>query len=129
LGWIIRLAAAAVVAWLVADALVVNTVFVFVTGQPINPLRSAVFAVGIYLNLALSFSVFYLSLGCWEHLPWSKRATTAIYQSIRTITTAGPDGSVQGWAKSIAAAELLVGIYFLAIIIAGYAAWASAPRR
>src|SRR2546426_2809521 len=39
------------------DILVTNTTFVFVTGQPLNPLRSALLTIWTYFNLALVFAV------------------------------------------------------------------------
>jgi hypothetical protein len=117
--------------YFVADALVANTSVVFVSGSLINPLRSVVLTLGTYFDLALGFAVGWVvlvhddaSYGLWE------RGTTAVYESLRTLATVGPERPPVWLAgKLLVMAELLVGIYFVAIIIAIYASWARTGHR
>ncbi len=49
------------------------------------------------------------------------RSLDAIYQSIRTLTTAGTDiTTLCRWGKLLASFEGIVGIYFLSVVIASY---------
>jgi hypothetical protein len=79
-----------------------------------------------YFDMALCFAVPWPWLvrddrGC----AWWERATTATYESLRTLATVGPENSPDRWiGKVLVIAELLVGIYFVAVIIATYASWA-----
>jgi hypothetical protein len=101
------------------DILFFNTAVVFVTARPLNLLRSNVFTVFGYVSLAVAFAPLWL----WLHVargPATNRAVDAIYQSVRTLTTAGPEGELCVGAKLLATSESLIGIYFLSIIVAGY---------
>jgi hypothetical protein len=115
--------------YLVLDLLVSNTIIVFVTGRPIHPLRSVVLTVGGYANLGLAFAVLWVGYVCDE--VGSPRVWTAIYQSFRTLGTMGPEqhllrSNAQGWIfQALIASELAAGIYFLGLILATYASWAS----
>jgi hypothetical protein len=104
---------------LAIDILLFNTAVVFVTARPLNLLRSNVFTAFGYVSLALAFSPFWLWLHCSSGTVIT-RTLDAIYQSIRTLTTAGPEGPLSVGAKVLASIESLIGIYFLSIIIAGY---------
>jgi hypothetical protein len=104
---------------LAIDILLFNTGVVFVSARPMNLLRSNIFTVFGYFSLALAFSPFWLWLHCSGESAIA-RILDAIYQSVRTLTTAGPEGPLSGEAKALASFESLIGIYFLSIIIAGY---------
>jgi hypothetical protein len=89
-----------------------------------------------YASLALAFAPFWLGLHDFPSLQsniyWAAadRSLSATWQSVRTLTTAGPEGTLCPGAKVLAAFESLVGIYFLSIIIAGYLSWLQGgPRR
>src|SRR2546426_7566501 len=84
------------------DILVTNTTFVFVTGQPLNPLRSALLTIWTYFNLALVFAVLWISI---PSIP----PVEAIYVSLRTLSTSGPDRNIHtDPERLLATAELLV---------------------
>jgi hypothetical protein len=116
--------------YFIADALLVNTSIVFVSGSPLSPLRSVVLTIFTYLSLALGFAVGWVWLvGDDKTRTLWDRATNAAYESLRTIATVGPEKSpVWPVGKLLVMAELLVGIYFVAIVIAIYASWARTGR-
>jgi len=104
---------------LAIDILLFNTGVVFVSARPANLLRSNLFTAFGYVSLALAFSPFWLWLHC-SRGSGIARIFDAIHQSVRTLTTAGPEGPLSNGAKVLASVESLLGIYFLSIIIAGY---------
>jgi hypothetical protein len=87
-----------------------------------------------YVSLALSFVPFWLwlhdfpspALGVWGA---GERTLDALWQSIRTMTTAGPEGTLCRGAKVLATVESVIGIYFLSIIVAGYVSWLQGGKR
>lgn len=110
---------------LAADILLVNTAIVFITGSPVHPLRSALFTIVAYFDLALAFSPIWILLSD-EEKSW-QRLIDGIYQSLRSLATVGPSRSwLPTWAKAAATIELLIGIYFLVMVFAIYASWAKA---
>ena len=113
--------------YILLDTLLVNTAIVFRTGRGINPLRSALLTMIAYLNVALSFAPFWILLG--SESTSTDQVMTAIYQSLRTLAMVGPDGSLPPFGKLLATVELLIGIYFLIIILSIYVSWASRGDR
>jgi hypothetical protein len=118
------------------DALVVNTTYVFVPSTsrpslpPIHPLRSALLTIVTYLNVAMAFAVAWLWVGHGATMSTWERIVDAVYQSLRTLATVGPESPACTWGmKLLIGAELLVGIYFVAIILAGYLTWISAAIK
>jgi hypothetical protein len=115
--------------YLIVDALLVNTAYVFITGSPVSPLRSAVLTIGTYFNLAQGFAVAWLWQDNQVSSSWPQRALMATYESLRTMATIGPEKGPRRWdGKLLVIIELLVGIYFVAIVIAIYASWAQKRR-
>ena len=109
------------------DILVANTVIVFLTGGAVSPLRSAVLTLVGYFNLAQSFAGLWILLSCDRTDSVSGRVLTAVYQSVRTLATAGlPIERPTPGEKILAIVEMLIGIYFLVVIFAIYASWAKA---
>ena len=112
--------------YLGADVFLFNTAVVFVTERPFKLIRSNLYTMVGYASLALAFSPFWLLLHCFTSTEQNvykaalDRTIDAVYQSVRTLTTAGPEGTLSGGAKLLASFESLLGIYFLSIIIAGY---------
>jgi hypothetical protein len=108
------------------DILVFNTVVVFVTGGLIDPFRSMVLTMVGYVSLALVFApgwiAFQFDRGAGAPRAWDQ-LVSGVYQSVRTMTTAGPEGVVSTGEKLFASFETLVGVYFLSIILAGYVSW------
>ena len=112
------------------DILLFNTAVVFETGGLEDPLRSLVLTMVAYASLAVAFApgwiAFRFDSGAgartWDQL------STGIYQSVRALTTTGPEGALYPWERLFASFETLVGIYFLAIILAGYVSWLNDGR-
>jgi len=102
--------AAFVAAYFILDALTVNTTYVFVTGSPINALRSALLTIVTYLDLALGFAAGWVWLGQHQGDAW-ERVITAVYQSVRTLATVGPENDLSKVGELLVITELLVGIY------------------
>jgi hypothetical protein len=120
---------AIVVAFILVDAIVANTSVVFLTQNPVNPLRSAVLTTATYFNLSQGFAVGWLPLGSADGSSW-ERIVSAMHQSIRTVTTAGPDGAITtAAARHLVIIEMAIGIYFVTIVLAVYASWAQTARR
>jgi hypothetical protein len=113
------------------DTVVVNTAIVYSTGRGIHPLRSAVL-MNAYLNVALCFGPWWLYLN-WKAGSPVARVMTAVYQSLLTLATVGPDvGSdapITAPGKLLVTVELLVGVYFLIVIPAIYVSWATGRRQ
>jgi hypothetical protein len=117
-------------ALLAIDILLFNTAVVFETGGLGDPLRSIVLTMIAYASLSVAFApgwiAFRFDSGAgartWDQL------STGIYQSVRALTTTGPEGALYPWERLFASFETLVGIYFLAIILAGYVSWLNDGR-
>lgn len=106
-----------------ADLLVANTSIVLRRDpRPINVLRSHVLTFIGYVSLPLVFSPYWLWLLDFPGTPFC-RSVDATWQSIRTLTTTGPDVTLTSGARVLAGAETFVGIYFLVTIIATYVSW------
>jgi hypothetical protein len=126
----VGVAAAIVSGLLLGDTLAANTAIVFGGIKGINALRSIVLTTGAYFNVGLSFAPAWALLDCSAEPIWWKRVVTAIYQSVRTLATVGPEGNVtQWWGKLITTLEVLVGVYFLATILATYVTLAGNRER
>jgi hypothetical protein len=114
----------------VFDTLVFNSMVAFVTQNPRMPMRTMVFLLAAFLELAGAFGVFYrsLPLGSFE-LP-IQTDFDAFYFSVITFATIGY-GDIRpvrdaGWAQALVVAQVVVGLYFLAGLFAIVASWASA---
>ena len=96
----------------------------FETGGLGGILRSVVLTMIGYVSLAIAFVPTWIVLcltdgeGAWP------RIIAGIYQSVRTLTSAGPESDpprpLTAAAKVLASVEMLLGIYFVAVIIASY---------
>jgi len=125
--WPILLFAFALAAYLVLDALVINTAIAFVLGSPTNVLRSILRTFITYVDIALAFALGWLWLdpGCPSDV--KARVLKAFYQSLRTISTSGPELEHSSWSTQILViAELSIGLYFVVVILAICVSWADA---
>jgi hypothetical protein len=126
----VHILAGIIALYLLLDALAVNTSYVFLTGSPISPVRSVLLTMGTYLDLALCFAVPWV----WivrdnKSCPVLERAITATYESLRTLATLGPENPPDWWAgRLLVVSEILVGIYFVAVVVAIYVSWARTGR-
>jgi hypothetical protein len=125
-GW----PAAAVSGFLLFDTLAANTAIAFGRVPGINRLRSVILTMGAYLNVALAFAPVWVLHDADTTTGRAQRVVAAIYKAVSTLATNGPEGTgLLWWGKLTATLELLVGIYFLAIVIAIYASWAGSTAR
>jgi hypothetical protein len=108
-----------------ADLVVANTSIALRRDpRPLNVLRSHVLTFTGFVSLPLVFSPYWLWLleAEFRGSVWD-RGVDATWQSVRTMTTTGPEVSLSSSAKILASIETFVGIYFLVIVIATYVSW------
>jgi hypothetical protein len=105
------------------EILIFNTAVVFVTGGLVDPLRSIVLTMMGYGSLAIAFAPVWIAFRFDSGVRTWDQFVSGIYQSVRTLTTAGPTDPLCTGEKLFASFEALVGIYFLSIILAGYLSW------
>jgi hypothetical protein len=111
------------------DLLVVNTSIIFRSDpRPLSVLRSNVLTLSGYVSLPLVFAPSWIWFHAFQGSPLC-RSIDATWQSVRTLTTAGPDVGLAPAAKALASVETFVGIYFLGIVIAGYVSWLKGGAR
>jgi hypothetical protein len=108
------------------DAMVYNSMVVFVTQHPQVPLRSALFVVLTFLTSTACFAVLYSAL---PDSQFSKplSSTVAFYFSVVTMATVGfgdivPSGTV---SRLLVTIEIAVGVFFLTTIVSTIASWAN----
>jgi hypothetical protein len=109
------------------DILLFNTAVVFVTRRPGNILRSVVLTMIGYLSLAIAFVPAWIAFRCCSGRPW-EQIVSALSLSAGALTTAGVEQPVSTGEKLFGIFETFVGIYFLAIIVAGYVSWMKGER-
>ena len=104
------------------DILIFNTAVVFRQSPLENLFRSAVLTMLGYVSLAIAFAPAWIGFRFQEGTRPLDRLVSGIYQSVRTLTTAGPEGGPELCVgeKVLASVEMFIGVYFLSIIIAGY---------
>ena len=115
-----------VVAAIVAfDIIAAHTSGVFTSRWPAHPLRAVWLSFFVYFQLALCFAIVYAlrpSAFSREITPWE-----AVYFSVVTLATVGygdispcPRAYVM---QAVVVAEILVGLYFLGVLLAQIVAW------
>ncbi len=131
-AWILNTLALIIGVYSLGDILLSNTAVAFVTRDPAHPLRSVLFTLFAFFQLALCFAVFYgmmsnkfdPKLSLWR----------ALYFSIVTITTVGY-GDIkprpeEWFVQLLIGAEILTGVFFLAVVIAVISTWVTGhPAR
>jgi Trk-type K+ transport system membrane component len=111
-----------------AEILLFNTAVVFITRRPVNVLRSVVLTMLGYVSLALAFVPVWIAFRYEPGNVWDQMVS-GFYHSAGALTTTGISTADLGpGEKLFAIFETFVGIYFLAIIIAGYVSWMKGPR-
>jgi Ion channel len=117
------------IAWRFADILLANTSITFTSRFPAHPIRSVLYSVLGYVQIALSFALFFLALGP-RHFAETVSPAASIFYSFTTIATVGY-GDLKPttvFARLLVILELLVGLFFVAIILAQVAGWATRSR-
>ena len=116
------------------DVLLTATSVAFISRFPTHPLRSVLFAIASFALVGISFGVFYASIPegfAHDNSQMTLGSLDATYFSFVTIATLGYGdihpavGSVV--AKLLVICEILVGLYFLAILLAIYSSWVASP--
>jgi hypothetical protein len=117
----------AVCIFLIADILLSHTSIAFISRFPAHPIRSVVFALVSLFTVAVSFAALYLTRSTDFSVPLT--LVRAIYFSVVTMTTLG-FGDIYPLCDAtlvqlLVIAELLVGIYFVVVLLAVVASWAN----
>jgi hypothetical protein len=107
----------------VLDILIVNTSTAFVSRNPQDPIRSAVFLIFALIQLIIAFAVFYiLDKDSFYKSANNLNPIQAIYLSMATITTLG-HGSIypdlSKWTVQLLIfSEMISGFYFIGLLVA-----------
>jgi hypothetical protein len=117
---------------LLFDILLSNTAIAFTSRDPAHPLRSVLFTLFSFFQLALCFSVLYGIMPGKFHPPLTFAG--AIYFSVITTATVGYGDITpcpEAWAAQlIVMFEVFAGLFFLAVLIAIISNWANGwPNR
>ena len=100
------------------------------TRKPKHFLRSLILSLSSYFEIAVVFAVLYGLVAYQFNPPLGARR--ALYFSFVTIATLGYGDIVphsDGWtAQLFVIAEIAIGLYFVAIVIARFVAWGSSKR-
>jgi len=116
--------ASVVALFLALQIVVYNTAVVFVTEQITSKLRSVVLPMVGFTSLAVAFATLWIAASFSQTESPRQRFANAIYQSVRTITTAGPESrpgaALTAPEQALASIEMLLGIYVVAVIVARY---------
>ena len=104
------------------DIVVVNTVTALIRRNAANSLRSAIFLLVAFANMAIAFAVLYLCSGAL-FTDLDQRSTGAVYFSVATMATAGlaalnEHDVRRPIAEMLVVAHLLLTFYFVALVIA-----------
>jgi hypothetical protein len=128
-----------VAGWVVIDTLITHTSISFINRFPANPLRSGIFALFSLFTIIVAFAVFFVlaNSGFTDKAESAESILSlfrAVYFSFVTITTLGYGdivplgGTFMGYiAQLLVMLELVVGLYFLLIILATVASWGNSP--
>ena len=116
------------------DIILSNTSIAFATRFPARPLRSVVLTIFSFVQIVIVFSILYKYLSCDFYGNVNLTGIQSLYFSIVTITTLGygdftpsSDATV---LQLVIFAQLVIGLYFLAIVVTVIAAWStSSPTR
>ncbi len=129
-GCILRVILFGLVCWRFVDLFVTNVSITFTSRFAANPVRSVVYSFAGYIQVALSFALVYVILG-HPHFVKDADPISAVFFSFATIATVGYGDlmPVTTLARLVVAGELVLGLFFVAIIIAQVAGWTSSSRR
>lgn len=112
-----------------ADLLFSSTSIAFVTRYPANPIRSAIFTLIGLITLSSIFALFFL--GVPNDFAPCLDPISAIYFSLVTVATVGYGDirPLDGLAQLMVFSELMVGAYFVMVIVAIITSWGTNPKR
>jgi voltage-gated potassium channel len=101
----------------------------FISRFPAHQIRTVVLTLLAFVTVALVFSTLYLTVAS-DFIPRKLDLAQAVYFSFVTISTLGygdihPHTENAIAAQMLVVTELIVGLYFLAIILAIVTSWAN----
>jgi hypothetical protein len=121
-------------AWRFVDIFFSNTSITFTSRFPANPLRSVIFSFTAFVQIVLCYGYFYCLLDALGAVGPKENQTffvvEAVYYSFGTIATVGY-GSLEPknpLGQLIVASELVLGLYFVVIILAQVGAWTNQSK-
>ena len=119
------------------DILIANTSIAFISRGPVHILRSIVLTIFSFAQVVVIFAVFYVSLEDSFTMSTSPEPAVklnpvqATYFSLVTITTLGYGDflpkSDMPWVQIVVMFELIVGLYFIAVVLVVIIGWTNAP--
>jgi len=130
IDWLLSVLLIAIAIWRFVDIFVTNISITFTSRFPANPIRSVLYSVVGYIQIALSFAFFYVVLGK-GNFKSEVGAVASIFYSFGTIATVGYGdlSPVTDLARLLVVLELILGLFFVAIILGQVAGWATKSRR
>lgn len=112
---------------LMFDNLAVNTSVAFISRFPTHPLRSTLMTIFAFVQVLISYSIFFIILG--NNFNENLSPIRALYFSFVTITTLGygeilPKSDSE-LAMLVIISELVIGLFFLVILLSLVTSWVS----
>ena len=132
--WAGRLTLGLLLLWRFVDIFLSNTSITFTSRFPANPLRSVVFSLAAFLQIVLSYAYFFSVLRSFGAIvPKGDQQVSvaeAVFFSFGTIATVGYGNLEPGnpLGQAVVASELVLGLYFVVIILAQVAAWTNQSK-
>jgi hypothetical protein len=119
-----------VISWRFIDIYFTNISIAFTSRFPSNPIRSVLYSFVGYVQIALCYAFGYVVLGS-SQFDNNVNPMDAIFFSFATIATVGYGDLKPATvgAKILVVSELVLGLFFVAIIIAQVASWAMLSKR
>lgn len=113
---------------LVFDILVPATSVAFISRNPTHPLRTILYSLLAFLQLALAFAVIYLACGRAFRIGETEGRLSpfdAAYFSVVTVVTLGYGdiAPVEWHSRAVVIVEVMTGLYFLSVLLTTFASW------
>ncbi len=117
-------------AWRLVDLILVNVSITFTSKFPAHRLRTVVLTFAGYIHVILVYAYLYATMGK-PSFPDYKSVGDAVYFSFGTILTVGYRNlnPTRFLPRFVVVSELILGLFFVIIVIAQVAAWANQPRH
>jgi hypothetical protein len=116
--------------WRLVDIVLVNVSITFTSKFPANRLRTVILTFAGYIQMILVYAYLYAVFG----KSWFLKCVTAadaVYFSFGTTLTVGYGNLEPTYIlpRSVVVSELMLGLFFVVIVIAQVAAWANQPQH
>jgi len=132
--WTGRLTVGLILSWRFVDIFFSNTSITFTSRFPANPLRSVLFSLASFVQIVLCYGYFYCVLNDLGAVlaknGYTFSVIEAVYYSFGTIATVGY-GSLEPknpFGQLVVASELMLGLYFVVIILAQVGTWTNQSK-